>query len=381
MGMILLRYGELALKGANRREFVRRLRENVRACLKAHAIQAEVVSVGQRVYVRVPSTGGSDQVQEALEPLSRVFGLVSLSPVVEVPRTIEAIQSECVQQARAAGVRPSVSYRVQARRSDKTFPFISPQINRLAGEAIYEALHGDVDLSNRAQVTIGVEVAQEAVLIYSRNVPAPGGLPVGVEGRVVALISGGIDSPVAAWMMMKRGCHVIPLHFTQNEAETSKAQDNVALLEHFSYGWNLRPIILDHAAVIAPTLQKLRAIGEERWTCIFCKRALVLKACEIAAEMDAHAVVLGDSLGQVASQTLANMEVISWGMPKPILRPLIGLDKAEIVALARRIGTFDISTREAEGCPFLPAHPLTRGNVKRLQEIIRRMEQMEAADA
>ena len=369
MGLVLLRYGELALKGRNRRDFVRRLRTNVRACLKAHGIGGIVTSVGQRVYVE------TQEVERALEPLSRVFGLVSLSAVVQVPREIDAIVQECVRQAARAGVRPGVSFRVRARRSDKTFPLISPEIDRRAGEAIVAALGGDVDLSKAADVTIRIEVSRERAVVFGNVVPAPGGLPVGVSGRVIALLSGGIDSPVAAWMMMKRGCGVIPLHFSQSAVETRKALDNVEALSRYSYGWELRPVVLDHGEAVAQTLERLGRIGEERWSCVFCKHALLLRACALADELNAQAVVLGDSLGQVASQTLHNMAVISWGIPKPILRPLIGMDKMEIVAVARRIGTFDISTRESEGCPFLPEHPITRASVDGLRRVMQRLEQ------
>ena len=223
-------------------------------------------------------------------------------------------------------------------------------------------------------MTIGVEVTVEGALVFGRIIPAPGGLPLGMEGRVVALISGGIDSPVAAWMMMKRGCQVIPLHFSQNEVETAKALDNIALLGQYSYGWTLRPTILDHHEVVGPTVEALREIHEARWNCIFCKRAMLLRACELADELDAHAIVMGDSLGQVASQSLRNMEVISWGATKPILRPLIGLDKTEVMAIARRIGTFDISTREAESCCFVPSNPVTIGTLTKLKRVIARLD-------
>jgi len=369
MGLILLRYGEIALKGRNRGVFVRQLRHNIRAALKAHGVRAEVRSVGSRVYAR------TDDVEAALEPLSRVFGLVSLSPVAEVPREMGAIAEECVRQARAAGVGPNRSFRVRARRSDKTFPHISPEIDRIAGEAVIAATDGRVDLSNNADVTIGVEVGQEAALVYGRVIAAPGGLPVGTEGRVVALLSGGIDSPVAAWMMMKRGCSIIPLHFATNDEETAKVMDNVTVLSRYSYGWQLKPVIRSHAEAVGPIAERLREIGEERWTCLFCKRALLQAAVSVAYEYDAHGIVMGDALGQVASQTLPNMEVISHGIEKPILRPLIGLDKSEIVDLARRIGTFETSTRSQAPCAFLPPNPITRASVDRLLDVARRLDE------
>ena len=369
MGLILLRYGEIALKGRNRGVFVRQLRHNIRAALKAHGVRAEVRSVGSRVYAR------TDDVEAALEPLSRVFGLVSLSPVAEVPREMGAIAEECVRQARAAGVGPNRSFRVRARRSDKTFPHISPEIDRIAGEAVIAATDGRVDLSNNADVTIGVEVGQDAALVYGRVIAAPGGLPVGTEGRVVALLSGGIDSPVAAWMMMKRGCSIIPLHFATNDEETAKVMDNVTVLSRYSYGWQLKPVIRSHAEAVGPIAERLREIGEERWTCLFCKRALLQAAVSVAYEYDAHGIVMGDALGQVASQTLPNMEVISHGIEKPILRPLIGLDKSEIVDLARRIGTFETSTRSQAPCAFLPPNPITRASVDRLLDVARRLDE------
>ena len=369
MGLILLRYGEIALKGRNRGVFVRQLRHNIRAALKAHGVRAEVRSVGSRVYAR------TDDVEAALEPLSRVFGLVSLSPVAEVPREMGAIAEECVRQALAAGVGPNRSFRVRARRSDKTFPHISPEIDRIAGEAVIAATDGRVDLSNNADVTIGVEVGQDAALVYGRVIAAPGGLPVGTEGRVVALLSGGIDSPVAAWMMMKRGCSIIPLHFATNDEETAKVMDNVTVLSRYSYGWQLKPVIRSHAEAVGPIAERLREIGEERWTCLFCKRALLQAAVSVAYEYDAHGIVMGDALGQVASQTLPNMEVISHGIEKPILRPLIGLDKSEIVDLARRIGTFETSTRSQAPCAFLPPNPITRASVDRLLDVARRLDE------
>jgi thiamine biosynthesis protein ThiI len=372
MGVILVRYGEIALKGKNRNTFTRQLRRNLRAALRANGLAGSVWEEGRRMYVE------TDDVPAALGPLSRVFGVVSLSPITYVERSLEAMAAEALRMAGEFGLGPGKSFRIEARRSDKTFPVPSPEIGRLVGEAVYEKLHARVDLTNPPDLTIGIEVQRERAVMYGAVVAGLGGMPLPTAGRAVALISGGIDSPVAIWMMMKRGCGVIPLHFSQHPAETQKVLDNIKVLEQYAYGWRLQPMILSHAELMAPVLTKLRELGQERWSCVFCKRAMLQKAAEIADELGCQAIIMGDSLGQVASQTMHNLEVISYGVQKPILRPLIGMDKVEIAALARRIGTFDISTRLAEGCPFLPANPITQGSLQSLKDILGQMARLDA---
>ena len=319
----------------------------------------------------------TDDVDAAVEGIRKVFGLVSLSPVAEVPSSMDFIKEEALRLAREMDLNEAVTFCVSARRADKTFPLISPEIDREVGGYIIEKTGARVDL-RKPQITIGVEVRREGTYVYGKVIPAPGGLPLGIEGRVVALVSGGIDSPVAAWMMMKRGCGVIPLHFRQSDTGATKALENCKVLSDYSYGWDIRPIVLDHAEVLGDTCRRLRVIGAERWTCVFCKRALLLKAAEVAEEMGASALVMGDSMGQVASQTLHNLEVVSYGIPKPILRPLIGMDKVDIVNLAKRIGTFEASVRYADHCPFLPARPLTQGTVPKLLSIMRQLEEFDS---
>ena len=372
MGLIVIRYGEIGLKGKNRWYFVKRLRKNIRDCLKKNGLSGEVRSVGQRVYVQV------EEVERAVDKLRDVFGVVSLSPAQEIPADIEAIKAEALRTAQSAGLDENRTFRVDSRRADKSFPLISPEINRLVGAHVQEATGARVDLSDEAELTIGVEVRRGHALVYGQTVKGHGGLPLGTQGRVVALMSGGIDSPVAAWLMMRRGCGVIPIHFRQSEEELAKFLDNCEVLSRYAYGWDIRPIVLDHEEVFGETYERLRRIGAERWACIFCKRALLRKACEIADRHKAKALVTGDSLGQVASQTLDNLEVISYGIEKPILRPLIGLDKTEITALARRIGTFEVSTREARVCPYLPPDPYTKASLAKLKAILERMEESEA---
>jgi thiamine biosynthesis protein ThiI len=240
--------------------------------------------------------------------------------------------------------------------------------------AIAEATGARPDLSKAAQVTVGIEIRPERATIFGERIPGPGGLPLDSQGRVVSLLSSGIDSPVASWLMMKRGCSVIPVHFSTSPAQTEQVLGLVEALNRHAYGWQLKPIVLSHHEVLAPTLERLREHRGERWTCLFCKRVMLSKAAEIADEMGANALVTGDSLGQVASQTLSNMEVISYGVPKPILRPLIGMDKTEIMALARQIGTYEPSTKDSYACPFLPDRPLTQASVTKLRDLLDKME-------
>jgi len=370
VGLILIRYGEIGLKGKNRSFFVKRLRRNLRDCLKKNDLTGTVTSEGQRVYVE------TDTVEEAVTHLRRVFGVVSLSPVAQVPADIEDIKDAALRLAREVGLNPAMSFHTAARRADKRFPLISPQINRVVGGHVQAATGAQVDLSAAADLEIGIEVREGYALVFGRSIPGPGGLPLGTQGRAMVLLSGGIDSPVAAWLMMRRGCGVIPVHFTWSEVETAKAMDNCAVLSHYAYGWEIKPIVINHAEIVGPIVEKLNRIGEARWTCIFCKRALLRKASELADLHKAQAIVTGDSLGQVASQTLENLAASTYGLDKPVLRPLIGMDKTEIVALARRIGTFEVSTRQSQGCPFLPPNPLTRAHLSKLQEIITELEHL-----
>lgn len=371
MGLIAIRYGEIGLKGRNQPYFVKRLRRNAKDCLKKNGISGRAERVGRRIYVY------TDEVERALEGLRHVFGITSLSPASEVPPDMEAIQAEALRAAREAGLGEGQTFRIEARRADKTFPLISPEIERLVGAHVKEGTGAGVDLSAAANLTIGIEVIGDHVLVFGQKVNGLGGMPLASEGRVVALISGGIDSPVAAWLMMKRGCGVIPIHFRQSETEVNKFLDNCQVLARYAYGWDICPIVLDHEEVFGPTLEKLRAVGAERWACIFCKHTLLVKASQIADEHKAKGIVTGESLGQVASQTLDNMQAISYGLDKPVLRPLIGLDKLEIIALARRIGTYEISTRDSRSCVYVPPHPLTRASLPKLRAIIDKIEALE----
>ena len=366
MGLLLVRYvGEIGIKGKNRAFFVRRLRRNMRDALKKNGLEGKVWSERQRMFVQVEK----DQ-EQAIAALQRVFGIASLSPVTRADCDLDAIQQEALALAQRVGLGPDHRFHIRARRSDKTFPVQSPDINRIVGGAVQKATQATVDLSDQADLKIGIEVHKDETLVYGQVFPGPRGMPLNTQGRAFVLISGGIDSPVAAWLMMRRGCGIIPIHFAQNEQEKNKVLEHCLVLDRWSFGWQIKPILLDHHQILEPIANRLYQIGQERWTCIFCKRAMLAKATELAPQYHVQALVMGDSLGQVASQTLDNLVTISWQTSLPILRPLIAYDKEEIVRLARQIGTYCVSVQHASGCSFLPARPITRADPERLQDIM-----------
>lgn len=365
MGLILTRYGEIGVKGKNKAWFIKILRRNIKECLTRQGIEAQVRKRGQRVYIE------TDRVGAALKALSYVFGVTSYSPVSEVEADIDIIKDEALRLSRAAVLNATKSFRIRAKRVTKDFYLTSPEIGRVVGGHVKSATDAEVDLSDAADVTVYIEMIRDKALLYTQKIEGAAGLPLATEGKVVALLSGGIDSPVAAWLMMKRGCEVVPLHFRQNKLEHSKFLDNCWILSRYACGSKIEPLVIAHEEVFGETYRRLQDIGAERWACIFCKRAFLQKASEVAEEVGASGIVTGDSLGQVASQTLENLELISYGIPKPILRPLIGLDKAEIVAMAKRIGSFDVSTRDSQVCQYLPPNPITRGDLSKFKVIMK----------
>ena len=368
-GLVLARYGEIALKGQNRPHFIKQLSSNVAECLYRSGIPAAVARVERRIYVE------TDAPEAAAQALTRVFGLTSISPAVRVPADIEVLKSVALQEGRRAGLSVACTFRVRARRADKSFPLTSPEINREVGTYIQENTGAPVDLSDKADITIGIEVQRDHALVYAQVIPGPGGMPVPLSGRVVTLISAGLDSPVAAWMMIKRGCAIIPLHLAQSDESVRRFRALCEVLQEWSHGWRIRPVVMSHREVFGNVCERLREVHGERWTCLFCKRTMVRTAETVAHQYKADGVVLGDSLGQVASQTLENMRIISSGCELPIFRPLIGLDKVEIMALARKIGTYDISAQASAPCPFLPERPVTMGKYERFRSLLAAVEE------
>jgi tRNA uracil 4-sulfurtransferase len=352
MTSVIVHYQEIALKGRNRPWFVARLVANLRRATSDLEVQAIRVLMG-----RIEIVLGPDADWDAIrDRLSRVFGVGNFAKAGRAPLDVDAIAREILADL---GDLQTGTFRVSARRADKRFPLTSPQIEREVGGRIKEARGWAVNLSE-PQLTIHVEtLADEAFYFFGKHRGA-GGLPVGASGPVVCLLSGGIDSPVAAWRMMRRGCRVTFVHFHSypvlSRASQEKARELVTVLTQ----WQQRSRLYLVAFADIQQQVVLAVPGPMR---VVVYRRLMLRIAERIARMrGAQALVTGDVVGQVASQTLENLAVVGSVARLPLFRPLIGMDKDEITAEAQRLGTYNISIIEDQDCCqlFTPKHPATR---------------------
>jgi thiamine biosynthesis protein ThiI len=369
--VILIRFGEVFLKKGNRNRFLRILRSAIRGALKrTPGLKGFTVEAFHgRFLVRAPEGADQSQMDAALLALSRTFGIVSISPGVEVETDYEVIAKTASELGlkELEESRPR-HFRVSASRSYKRFPMRSPDIERSIGAMIYEKNPVPVKLKG-ADLTIGIEIFELASYVFARTISGPGGLPVGSSGTGVLLLSGGIDSPVAGWMMAKRGCHLVGVHFHSYPYTSTRSQEKVVQLARELSRWH-GPILLFNMS-ITPIQEYLRQHVPNDKLVLFYRRTMVRLAVRVAEDMEAKALITGESLAQVASQTMENIAVIDDASPLPILQPLIGMDKMEAVDLAKRIGTFEVSIQPHDDCCslFLPPHPDTRGKIPEIQAI------------
>jgi len=352
---ILCRYGEIFLKSGNRRRFERTLRANVAAAL------AGLNGVGiDMPHGRIVVHADSALADEACARIERVFGLVSLSVATRVPADIEAIGAAAVRAARAAldSPAPPASFKIESRRSDKRFPMRSPEISATIGSRVVAETGLAVDV-HRPALTIGVEVATDTVFVYAGVRAAPGGLPVGTAGTGLLLLSGGIDSPVAGWLAAKRGLALDAVYFHSPPFIGERSRDKVLALGKILARWQaLRSITV---VPFTDAQKQLREAGPAELAVVLYRRMMMRVADALADQSHADALVTGENLGQVASQTIQNLSAIEGAARRLVLRPLATYDKVETTALARRIGTYETSILPFEDCCslFVPAHPAT----------------------
>ncbi|HZS36498.1 MAG TPA: tRNA uracil 4-sulfurtransferase ThiI [Polyangia bacterium] len=359
--VVLVRWGEIFLKGGNRAFFERRLAEAARRAL-APLEGARI----ERLHGRLLAWPGPDDpgALRALRALEKVFGVTSLSPARVVERKLEAISAAAVELARGeAARRGRPRFKVETRRSDKRFQPTSPEVSRLVGAAIVGALDLPVDV-HTPELTVGVEIGTEHAFVFGSSVPGPGGLPVGVTGRVELLLSGGIDSPVAGWLMLKRGCELGATYFHSFPYTGDHTKEKVIALARKLAAWQLADVRL---AVVPFTdaQKKLRDTGDGRLAVVLYRRMMMRVAERIARASKAQALVTGEALAQVASQTLENLTAIGAAATLPILRPCLGHDKLDTIAIAERIGTYETSILPFDDCCslFVPEHPITKARL------------------
>ncbi|HEX4913196.1 MAG TPA: tRNA uracil 4-sulfurtransferase ThiI [Vicinamibacterales bacterium] len=361
MTSILVHYSEVALKGRNRSWFIHRLVRNLHAALAGLHVKEVRTPVGRIEIV----LGQESTMPEIRARLARVFGVANYSAAMRVPRDVDGMAAAIL--ARLPPKESVQSFRVHVRRADPKFTTPSPELARDLGSRVWHARGWKVDLEN-ADFVISVEIIPGGAYCYVGREPGPGGLPTGTAGRVVALLSGGIDSPVAAWRMMKRGCHVTLVHFHSVPFLSNASQDKARRLAEVLTRYQLRSRLY---MIPFGELQRevtLSVPGDLR--VVVYRRLMLRIAQRIAREVRARALVTGDVIGQVASQTLDNMTVIDRAIHMTVLRPLVGLDKEEIIEQAQRLGTFDISIEaDQDSCTlFTPRHPETHARRATVEE-------------
>lgn len=357
---VLVHYGEVGLKGKNRPYFEKVLIENIMRALTGLHVKAVRKLYGRLLVDLSPETPWP----EVRDRLGRVCGVVSFSPAQRVEARLEDIE-EAVDEVISG--RSFSSFRVLTKRADKSFPLRSPELNARLGGRLKAATGAAVDLSDRAELTVAVEIVSGQALVSCEKYPGPGGLPVGVSGQVACLLSGGIDSPVAAYTMLKRGCRAEFIHFHSHpftdRASVDKVVEIASLLNRYQYRTTL------YLVPFAQVQQRLVAEAPAPLRIILYRRFMVRIAEALARRSGCTALVTGESLGQVSSQTLANLATIEAASGLPILRPLIGMDKQEIIDKAKAIGTYETSILPHDDCCsfLMPRQPATRSSPEELE--------------
>ena len=363
--IILLKQGEIVLKGLNRKYFEQKLISNTIRRLKPFG-QFKVYAVQSTVYVE-PENDEADM-DGAFEALKTVFGVIAMTRAAACEKSAEAI-AEKAKEYLADAMRGARSFKVETKRSDKSFPMTSIQLSQYVGGELAEAFP-DVEVDvHEPELTVHVEVRDYAAYVHARPVPGAGGMPVGTNGRAVTLLSGGIDSPVSTYMIAKRGVHTIPVHFFSFPYTSEAAKEKVIELAQKLTAYCGRQTV--EIVPFTHIQEEIRDKVPEEYFTIIMRRFMMRIAQRVADANGCGAIVTGENLGQVASQTMSAMGVTEAVTTVPVLRPLVGFDKSEIISLARSIGTFETSILPYEDCctVFTPRHPKLKPTVAEAEEL------------
>ena len=354
--MFLLKLGEVVLKGLNRRSFEDRLLSNTRRRMKSCG-NFNIYMRQSTIYVE-PKNEECD-LEAAYEACQQIFGVVAVARAVPCEKSVEAIVATAKEYL-AGEFAQAKTFKVESKRADKHFYLNSIQISQAVGGELAEAFPSvSVDV-HKPDLTVYVEIREKFAYVHAPSVPGAGGLPIGTGGHAVSLLSGGLDSPVSSWMIARRGVELEMVHFVSPPYTSQQAQDKVIELARLLTASCGRMIV--HIIPFTEIQEEIRKNCPEEFFTLIMRRFMMRLAEAVAKKAGAKALVTGESLGQVASQTMLSLGVTEAVTTMPVLRPLIGMDKVEIIRLSRRIGTYDTSILPYEDCctVFTPRHPCTR---------------------
>ena len=363
--IILCKLGEVVLKGLNRHSFETKLMSNIRRRTQKFG-KFKIYSRQSTIYVE--PVGEACDLAGAYAACKQVFGLIAITKAVPCEKSKEAIL-ETAKAYLGGELQKAKSFTVATKRADKSFPMGSIEISQWVGGMLHDAFpHLKVDV-HTPELTVYVEVREDAAYVHAPAEPAAGGLPLGMGGSALSLLSGGIDSPVSSYMMAKRGVVLEMLHFAAPPYTSDLARQKVLQLAQELTAWCGRMSV--HIVPLTEIQEQIRKQCPEEYFTLITRRFMMRIADRLAKEFDCRALVTGENLGQVASQTMEALRVSEDVTDLPVLRPLIGMDKEEIVRIARHIGTFDTSILPYEDCctVFTPRHPKTKPHVEEVREI------------
>ena len=363
--MILCKLGEVVLKGLNRRSFEMKLMSNIRRRTQRFG-KWKIYSRQSTIYVE-PAEDTCD-IAGAYAACKQVFGIIAITRALPCEKSKEAI-FKTAKVYLADALRAAKSFKVESKRADKSFPMGSIQLSQWVGGALHDAFpHLTVDV-HTPELTVYLEVREDAAYVHGPAEAAAGGLPIGMGGHAVSLLSGGIDSPVSSYMIAKRGVQLELLHFASPPYTSEQAREKVLQLAQELTVWCGRLTV--HVVPFTEIQEEIRRKCPEDHFTLIMRRFMMRLGDRLAHELACKAIVTGESLGQVASQTIQALVVSDDVATLPVLRPLIGMDKEEIVRIARHVGTFDTSILPYEDCctVFTPRHPKTRPHVEEVREM------------
>ncbi len=361
--IILVKLGELVLKGLNRRRFEQKLQSNIRRRLEKKG-DFKVYCLQSTIYVE-----GKDEnadMDAAMEILQKIFGIVSIVRAAACEKDKDAIVERAKEYLREDMLRAK-SFKVESKRSDKAFPMTSIQLSQYVGGELAEAFPDTAVDVHEPELTVHIEVRDLAAYVHAAPIPGAGGMPVGSNGIALSLLSGGIDSPVSTYMIAKRGVRIIPVHFFSFPYTSQQALDKVVELAQELTDYCGRMTI--EVVPFTHIQEEMRDKVPEEYFTLVMRRFMMRIATRIARANGASAIVTGENLGQVASQTMEAMASTQAVTDLPVLQPLIGMDKEEIITIARKIGTFDTSILPYEDCctVFTPRHPRTHPKLSEVE--------------